>query len=324
MTQMARIHSVGGPEMLVAEDVDLPSPGTGEVLIRQTAIGVNFVDIYHRLGLYPLPALPVALGVEGAGGVEAIGPGVDTVAVGDRVAYAGLPVGGYAAARLIPADRLIRLPDTITETTAAAVMLRGLTAEMLMTKGRGIAAGDTVLIHAAAGGLGLILAQWAKSLGATVIGTVGTTAKAALARDYGTDHAILYREADFVAAVRDLTGGRGVDMAIDGIGGTTLGRTLDCVRPGGTVATIGRASGPVAEPDLAAAAARRSVDLTRPSVIAYIGDGTAYRIAAEALFAKLAEGLRVRIGETFPLADAARAHRAMEAGTTTGSPLLIP
>ena len=324
MTQMVRIHRVGGPEVLVAEDVDLPPPGADEVLIRQAAIGVNFVDIYHRLGLYPLPALPVALGIEGAGTVEALGAGVDAFRIGDRVAYAGLPVGGYAAARLIPADRLIRLPDAVSETTAAAAMLRGLTAEMLVTKDPGIRAGDTVLVHAAAGGLGLILTQWAKSVGATVIGTVGTTAKAELARGHGTDHTILYRETDFVAAVRELTGGRGVDIAVDGIGGTTLGRTLDCVRPGGTVATIGWAGGAIADPDIETAAARRSVTLTRPSVVGYIGDGAAYRRAADALFVKLVEGLRVTIGERFPLADAARAQRALEAGATTGSPLLIP
>ncbi|MGD9862979.1 MAG: quinone oxidoreductase [Pseudodonghicola sp.] len=324
MTRLIAMTAAGGPEVLSLCQVDLPPPAPGEVRLRQTAIGVNFVDIYHRTGLYPVPELPTALGVEGAGIVEALGDGVSGLALGDRVAYAGLPVGGYAAARNIPASRLVALPEGIDDRAAAAAMLRGVTAHMLLNRVYPVAAGTVVLVHAAAGGLGMLLTQWARALGATVIGTVGSEAKAAQARALGLDHAILYRTQDFVAEVRRLTGGRGVDVAYDGIGGDTLLRTLDAVRPFGTVASIGQAAGTLPQIPLSEIGPRRSLALARPSVFGYANDPTAYHAAAEAVFARIADGMRVTIGAEFDLAEAAEAQRQLEAGTTTGSVLLHP
>lgn len=314
----------GGPEVLRLVERDLPSPGPGEARVRHSAIGVNFVDIYHRTGLYPLPGLPAVPGVEGAGVVEAVGEGVQDVAVGDRVAYAGLPAGGYAQARNIAAGRLVRLPDDISDRLAAAAMLRGLTAHMLLHRVAAVGPGSTVLIHAAAGGLGLMLTQWARRLGAVTIGTVGSEAKAQLARDHGLDHAVLYRQTDFVAAVRELTGGQGVDVAVDGIGGDTLPRTLDCVRPFGLVASVGQAGGAIAPLAVAELGPRRSLALARPSVFAYANDLGSYGRAAAALFAQLRDGMAVTVGEEYPLAQAARAQADLEAGRTIGSLLLIP
>lgn len=314
----------GGPEVLRLAERDLPPPGPGEARVRHSAIGVNFVDIYHRTGLYPLPGLPAIPGVEGAGVVEAVGEGVREVAVGDRVAYAGLPAGGYAQARNIPAARLVRLPDDISERLAAAAMLRGLTAHMLLHRVAAVGPGSTVLIHAAAGGLGLMLTQWARRLGAVTVGTVGSEAKAQLARDHGLDHAVLYRQSDFVAAVRELTGGQGVDVAVDGIGGDTLPRTLDCVRPFGLVASVGQAGRAIAPLAVSELGPRRSLALARPSVFAYANDPGCYFRGAEALFAQLRGGMAVTVGEEYPLAQAARAHADLEAGRTTGSLLLIP
>lgn len=324
MVAVIALEEYGGAEVLRRRDVELPPPGAGEVRVRHAAMGVNFVDIYHRTGLYPLPALPAVPGVEGAGWVEKVGAGVEGLSPGDRVAYAGLPAGGYAEARNIPAARLVRLPDHVPERVAAASMLRGLTAHMLLHRVANVRPGQVVLIHAAAGGLGLILTQWARRLGAVTIGTVGSADKAGLARDHGLDHAILYREADFVAAVRDLTGGRGVDAAFDGIGGDTLPRTLDCVRPFGVVASVGQAGGPVAPLAVSEIGPRRSLALARPSVFAYANEPHAYAEGAAALFEQLAGGLAVTIGGEYPLADAAGAHRELEAGRTVGSLLLVP
>ncbi|MDJ0388690.1 quinone oxidoreductase [Roseomonas sp. E05] len=323
MTLVVQIRATGGPEVLVPAQQDLPRPAAGEVRLRQEAAGLNYVDVYHRTGLYLVPGLPAVIGVEGAGVVEELGAGVEGLAVGDRAAYAGLPVGGYAEARLIPAARLIRLPEAVATRSAAGAMLRGVTAHMLLHRVHALQPGETVLIHAAAGGLGLILAQWAKRLGATVIGTVGSEAKAELARRHGVDHAILYDRTDFVAGAREITGGTGVDYAIDGIGGDTLLRTLDCVRPFGTVASVGQAGGPVPALRVAELGPRRSLALARPSVFAYAADPAAYRMAAKAFLALLQTGLRVEIGAGFPLRDAAQAHRALEARRTTGSSLLL-
>lgn len=324
MVAVITLDETGGAEVLRHREVELPPPGAGEVRVRHSAIGVNFVDIYHRTGLYPLPALPAVPGVEGAGRVEAVGAGVGGWRPGDRVAYAGLPAGGYAEARNIPAARLVRLPDAVPERVAAASMLRGLTAHMLLHRVAAVRPGQVVLIHAAAGGLGLLLTQWARRLGALTIGTVGSEEKAGLARDHGLDHAILYREHDFAAAVRDLTGGRGVDVAFDGIGGDTLVRTLECVRPFGMVASIGQAGGPIAPLALSELGPRRSLALARPSVFAYANDPHCYAEGAAALFAQLADGLAVTVGAEYPLAEAAEAHRALEAGSTVGSLLLVP
>lgn len=324
MTRVVMLKTTGGPEVLAIAEVELPPPGAGEVRIRHSAIGVNFVDTYHRTGLYPMPADCAVPGVEGAGMVETVGAGVDGFAVGDRVAYAGLPVGGYAEARNIPAKRLVPLPDDISESTAAAAMLRGLTAHMLLTQVYPVSAGSTVLVHAAAGGLGLILTQWAKSLGARVIGTVGSCEKAEIASAMGLDYPVLYRETDFVDEVRRLTDGAGVDVAFDGIGCDTLLRTLDAVRPFGTVASIGQASGSL--PDLSPVdlGPRRSIALARPSVFAYANDPEFYRVASRELFRQIASGMRVTVGAEFALEEAATAHRMLEAGATTGSILLRP
>lgn len=321
MAKMVRIERVGGPAVMKLVDQAVPAPGPGEVRVRQTAIGVNFVDIYHRTGAYPLPGLPSGLGVEAAGEVEAVGEGVSGFAVGDRVAYGGLPPGSYAESRLVPTGRLLSLPAAIAPRLAAAALLRGLTAWMVLHRVCSVRPGQTILIHAAAGGVGVILTQWARRLGAVTIGTVGSEQKAALARAHGLDHAVLYRQSDFVAAVRDLTEGRGVDYAVDGIGGATLPRTLSVVRPFGMVASLGQTAGPIAPLDIGAL---RGIGLSRPSVLGLISDGTAYREAAAALFAVLADGLRVEIGAEYPLDAVAKAHEALEAGRTMGSVLLTP
>lgn len=324
MTLTIAMTAAGGPERLELLHTELASPAAGEVRLRQTAIGVNFVDIYQRTGLYPVPSLPAVLGVEGAGIVEAIGSGVTSLSIGNRVAYAGLPIGGYAQARNIAASRLILLPEGLDERTAATAMLRGLTAHMLLHRVYPVRAGTVLLVHAAAGGLGLIVTQWAKRLGATVIGTVGSRAKADLALRHGLDHAVLYRETDFVAEVRRLTAGTGVDLAIDGIGGDTLLRTLEVVRPFGTVASIGQAGGPIPVFSVEQLGPRRSLSLARPSILAYVADEAVYRAAARALFDQLALGLQVEIGAEFPLAAAAQAQAQLEKGATTGSILLVP
>lgn len=314
----------GGIDQFRRAERPLPPPGAGEAQIRHTAIGVNFVDIYHRTGLYPAGPLPAVLGVEGAGVVTAVGPGVEGLSAGMRVAYAGLPVGGYAQARNIAAERLVPVPDAIDDRTAAAAMLRGITAHMLLRRVRPVGPGSTVLVHAAAGGLGLVLTAWASRLGARVIGTAGSSAKADLARARGAEHVILYKEEDFVAEVRRLTQGVGVDVAYDGIGGDTLLRTLDAVRPFGMVASIGQAAGSLPQIALTDLGPRRSLALSRPSVFAYANDPVAYRQAAQDLFEEIARGLPVTIGAELPLARVADAHVMLERGETTGSLLLVP
>jgi NADPH2:quinone reductase len=323
MTNVVRIHEFGGPEALRLDAVELPPPGRGEALVRQSFAGVNYVDVYHRTGLYPLPQVPAVLGVEGAGTVAAVGPGVDSVAVGDRVAYTALPAGAYAAERLIPAERLLRLPAPISEQGAAGIMLRGVTAHMLLHRTYPVGPGTTILVHAAAGGLGLVVTQWAKLLGATVIGTVGSAEKARIARAAGLDHAILYRETSFVEVVKELTGRRGVDVAYDGIGASTLLETFDAVRPFGTVASIGQAGGPIPPIEVAQLGPRHSLSLSRPSVFGYMTDLGAYRTAATALLSLLEQDrINVPVGAVYPLADAARAHADLEGRRTTGSILL--
>ncbi|MCX5495484.1 quinone oxidoreductase [Kaistia dalseonensis] len=318
------LETTGPAENLHLVETAPGEPGPGEIRIRHDAIGVNFVDIYQRRGLYPLPGLPAVLGVEGAGVVEAIGAGVQGFGLGDRVTYAGLPVGGYQETRVIGAGRLLHLPDAIASRTAAAAMLRGLTAYMLLFRVYPVGPGTTVLVHAAAGGLGLILTQWAKRLGATVIGTVGSEEKAEIAIAHGLDHAILYRSVDVVAETRRLTDGRGVDVAYDGIGGDMLQRTLDCVRLFGTVASVGQAGGAIPPIDVNEIGPRRSLSLARPSVLHFANDPVAYRTAAKAVFAVLKEGLVVTIGTELDLADAVEAHRILESGRSSGSVLLRP
>ena len=324
MARMIRMTKPGGTDVLELADVPLPAPGPGEILVRQSAIGINFIDIYHRTGLYPLPSMPAVPGVEGAGVVVAAGPGVAHVKPGDRIAYAGAPVGAYASERLLPAARAIPLPPAITDEVAAAAMVKGLTAHMLLTRVYRVEAGTWVLVHGAAGGLGSLLTAWAKRLGARVIGTVGSGAKADIARANGADHVIIGRDADFGREVAALTEGRGVHVAYDGIGGETLRKTLACVRPFGTVASIGQPAGPIPPIDVEELGPKRSLSLARPSIMAYISDTETYRRAAADVLAVLQDGIAPLIGRSYPLAEAAAAQADLEAGRTTGSLLLVP
>ncbi len=324
MTHAVRIHRTGGPEVLTYEEVALGPPGTGELRIRQTAIGLNFIDTYHRSGLYPLPSLPAILGREGAGVVEAVGAGATGFSVGDRVAYP-MAAGAYAVERNLPADLAVRLPDGISDRLAAGMLLKGLTAQYLLRRSYKVRPGDTVLIHAAAGGVGLIACQWAKQLGATVIGTVGTPEKADLARSHGCTHAILYRGEDFVARVREITGGAGVPVVYDSVGRDTFLRSLDCLAPLGTLVSFGQSSGAVAPFDIGLLATKGSLSLTRPTLATFIARPDELRAAAEELFdLVLARSVRIEVRQTYPLAEAARAHRDLESRHTTGSTLLLP
>ena len=324
MNHAIRIHQTGGPDVLCWETVDVPAPAAGEATVRHHAVGLNFIDTYHRTGLYPLP-LPSGIGLEGAGVVEAVGDGVPDLKVGDRVAYAGGPLGAYAQVRNIPAHRLLKLPDAIDFKTAAAMLLQGLTATYLFRRTYRVQPGDAVLIHAAAGGVGLIACQMAKALGATVIGTVGSAAKGELARAHGCDHVIDYSREDFTRRVREITGGEGVPVVYDGVGKDTFMGSLDSLRPLGMMVAYGNASGPVPPFDLLLLTQKGSLYITRPTVANY----TAKRADLEALGAELFEmvgsgRVRIEINQTYPLADAAQAHRDLEARRTTGSTILLP
>ncbi len=318
-----RIHSHGGPEVLRWEEIDLAPPGPREVLVRQTAVGLNYIDTYHRTGLYPLD-LPAVLGREAAGIVEAVGTGTVELREGDRVAYALHP-GAYAEAQLVPEACLVPLPAEIGDRTAAAMMLKGLTAHYLVRRTHRVAPGDAVLIHAAAGGVGSIACQWAKHLGATVIGTVGSEDKAELARANGCDHTLLYREEDVVARVREITRGRGVRVVYDSVGRATFEQSLDCLAPLGLLVSFGQSSGSVAPLDVGRLATKGSLFLTRPTLATYVARREDLLAAARELFELVRGGvLRVGIGQTYPLREAERAHRDLEARRTTGSTLLIP
>ncbi len=325
MTKAIRIYETGGPEVMRWEDVDPGQPEPGEALVRHEAVGLNFIDVYHRTGLYPLPALPATPGMEGSGIVEAIGEGVTEVTVGDRVAYAGIPPGAYAEVRRIPAHRLVQLPEKISFQQGAAMMLQGMTARYLLRGCYDVKKGDTILIHAAAGGVGSIVCQWAKHLGATVIGTVGSPAKAELARAHGCDHTILYNDEDFTARTKEITGGNGVDVAYDSVGQATFMQSLDCLRPMGMMVSFGQASGSVPPLDLGELAARGSLFLTRPSLMAYTAAREDLLNHAGDLFEVVQSGaVKIEVNQTYPLAEAARAHRDLEARKTTGSTILIP
>jgi len=324
MSHAIRIHATGGPEVLRWEEVAVGAPAPGEARVRHAAVGLNFIDTYHRSGLYPIP-LPAVLGMEGAGVVEAVGPGVTEVAVGDRVAYAGGPVGAYARERLIPAHRLVPLPDSIDDVQAAGMMLKGLTAHYLVRRTYRVKPGDTVLVHAAAGGVGLLLCQWAKHLGATVIGTVSSDEKAAHARAAGCDHPIVTSREDFVVAVRSLTGGRGVPVVYDSVGRDTWDGSLDCLAPLGLMVSYGNASGPVPPISPLVLSAKGSLFLTRPTLMTYTAARADLLTAAAELFEVAGAGaLRVEVRQTYPLAEAARAHRDLEARRTVGSSVLLP
>jgi NADPH2:quinone reductase len=323
MVRSIELVGTGGVEQLQPSRRPLPAPGEGELRVRHDAAGVNFIDVYYRTGLYPL-SLPTVLGVEGAGVVETVGDGVQGFTVGDRVAYAGAPMGGYAEARNLPASRAIKLPDNVDTRVAAAAMLRGLTVQMLLRGPRPAAPGSTILVHAAAGGLGQLLTRWATRMDLTVIGTVSSEAKAQVARAAGAEHVIVGRDADFVAQTLALTDGRGVDVAYDGLGGDYLRRTFDAVAPFGMVVNVGQAAGPV-PPVVVTDLSKQALALWRPSVMAYVTDIPRYRTAAADLLGALATGdLTVEIGGEYALEDAGQAHADLEAGRTTGSLLLIP
>ena len=324
MDIQVQISAPGEAGQLEVAANPLPAPGEAEIRVRHEAIGVNFIDIYHRSGLYPMPRLPAVLGVEGAGTVEAVGQGVTMLRPGDRIAYGGAPVGAYAATRLLPALQAVRLPEEISARDAAASLLRGLTAHMLLTRTYPVTSGSVLLVHAAAGGLGAILTRWAKHLGAVVIGTVGSETKGETARANGADHVIIGRNADIVTAIATITGGRGVDFAIDGIGGEMLARTLACVRRFGTIASIGQAAGPIPPVPVEALGPQRSLNLARPSVMAYSAEPDTYRDAAAQVLAMMRAGVRAEIGREYALAEASKAHADLEGGRSTGSLLLIP
>jgi NADPH2:quinone reductase len=319
------VHEIGGPEVLRFEEVEVPPPGPGEALVRHRAIGLNFVDIYVRSGVYPPPSLPYTPGSEGAGVVEAVGTGVSEVRVGDRVAYVGGPLGSYSEARVIPARFLVKLPEGIDEATAAAAMLKGLTAEFLIHSTYAVKAGETILVHAAAGGVGLILCQWAKHLGATVIGTVGSDEKAKLAAGHGCAHTINYSREDFVARVKEITASKGVPVVYDSVGQATFMKSLDCLRPRGLIVSFGQSSGIVPPFSINILAGKGSLYLTRPTLATYAARREDLEAGARRLFDVLASGaVRCEVKRTFKLADAAAAHRALGQRETTGSSILLP
>jgi NADPH2:quinone reductase len=321
MPHAIRIHQAGGPDVLQWEEVDVGEPGSGEVRLRQEAAGLNYIDVYHRTGLYP-QQLPFTPGVEGAGVVEAVGADVSDLKVGDRVAYAG-PIGGYAEERLIAADRLVRLPDAIATEQAAAAMLQGMTVWMLLRQVHRVQHGETILIHAAAGGVGLIACQWAKALGATVIGTVGSDEKAELARAHGCDHPIVYTREDFVAEVQRITGGAKLPVVYDSIGKDTFMRSIDCLAPRGLMVSYGNASGPVDPIEPGLLAQKGSLFLTRPTLFTYTASRADLDAAAGELFDMMASGkVKVEVKQRYALKNAADAHRDLEARKTTGSTVL--
>jgi NADPH2:quinone reductase len=324
MSRAIRIHTTGGPEVLRWEEAPALRPGSGEVSVRQSAVGVNFIDIYYRTGLYPLPSLPATLGMEAAGTVEEIGPGVEGLAVGDRVTYVHGP-GAYCEERVLPAARVVKLPACIDERTAAAMMLKGMTAEYLLRRTYKVRSGDTVLIHAAAGGVGLIACQWASHLGATVIGTVGSAEKAELARAHGCHHPILYREQSFLDEVKRITNGRGVPVVYDSVGRDTFDDSLRCLHPRGLLVLFGQSSGTVPPFDLARLGQSGSLYVTRPSLAAYTATREDLEHSARALMAVVESGaVRVEIPQTYPLSETAQAHRDLESRRTTGSIVLLP
>jgi NADPH2:quinone reductase len=320
MVHGVRVHAVGGPDRLSWDEIDVGAPGPGDVRIKQRAAGLNFIDVYHRSGLYPLASLPAVIGMEGAGDVVALGAGVTSLALGDRVAYAGV-LGGYAEERLIAADKLVKIPAAISYETAAAMMLAGMTVRYLLRETYTVGPGTVLLFHAAAGGVGLIACQWARALGATLIGTVSTDQKAELARANGAAHVIVTSREDFVARVREITGGKGCDVVYDGIGKDTFPKSLDCLRPRGLWVSFGNASGPV--PPFELTQLKGSLFATRPSLMAYTATHAELDANAQDLFRMVESGaVKIAVNQTFPLREAAEAHRLLEARKTTGSTVL--
>jgi NADPH:quinone reductase len=324
MTKAVRFHKTGGPEVLQVDDVQVGNPGDGQARVKNTAIGLNFIDTYHRSGLYPLP-LPSGIGLEAAGVVDAVGNGVTHVKPGDRVGYAGGPPGAYSEVRLVPADRLVKVPGGISDKEVAAMMLKGLTVQYLIHRVYHVERGETVLFHAAAGGVGLIACQWLKALGVTVIGTVGSDEKAKIAKAHGCDHTIVYTRENFVERVKQITGGAKVPVVFDSVGKDTFMGSLDCLKPRGLLAMFGNGSGPVAAFDLNLLAAKGSLYVTRPSLMAYTARREDLEAGAKELFDVVKSGkVKIEINQTYKLADAVQAHRDLEARKTTGSTVLLP
>ena len=322
MVRTVIIETAGGAEQLKIADWEVGAPGPGEVRVAHKACGLNFIDVYQRSGLYPLQ-LPHALGMEASGIVTAVGDGVTHLSEGDRVAYAAMPPGAYSEARVMPAAQVCRLPDDISFETGAAMMLQGLTVEYLFHRITPIKKGDTVLFHAAAGGVGLIACQWAKSEGITLIGTAGSDEKCALAMEHGATHCINYRDDDFVAKVKEITNGKGVDVVMDGVGKDTFDKSLDCLMPLGFMISFGNASGPVPPVNLLTLASKGSLKLTRATLFTFLADHARCQAMAQNLFDKVSSGaITIRIGQTFPLEEVAAAHRALEGRETTGSTIL--
>ena len=325
MTHAIRVHEHGGPEVLRYEEHEAGRPGSGEVLIRHTAIGLNFIDVYFRTGLYPAPAgLPLVPGGEAAGEVVEVGGDVKGLKAGDRVAYT-FPTGAYAKFRVMPADRLVKVPDGISDEDAAGMMLKGMTAEYLLRRTYPVKKGDTVLFHAAAGGVGLIFGQWARALGATTIGTAGSAEKVELAREHGYDHVINYREDDFVTRVQEITGGRKCDVVYDSVGKDTFPGSLDCLRVRGTFVSFGQASGPIPPFSISLLQQKGSLYATRPTLFQYIGTREDLEASAKALFDAVRSGaVKIKINQRYALQDAGKAHADLEARRTTGTTILLP
>lgn len=322
MPHAIRVHNYGGPEAMQWEPVEVPPPGAGEVTLRHAAVGLNYIDVYHRTGLYPQPSLPFTPGSEGAGEVIAVGEGVSSIAMGDRVAYAG-PIGAYSEERNIPADRVVKLPEGIDYETAAAMMLQGMTTCYLLRKTYDVGPGTVMLFHAAAGGVGLIACQWAAALGATIIGTVGSAEKGELARAHGCTHVINYREEDFVARVKDITDGAMCDVVYDSVGKDTFPASLDCLKLRGLWVSFGNASGKVPPLDIGMLAAKGSLFITRPTLASYIATRSDLEETANDLFDVVTSGkVKINVNQTYPLREAAQAHRDLEARKTTGSTVL--
>jgi len=325
MSKAIRIHETGGPEVLTWEEYDPGTPGPGEVKIVHEAVGLNFIDVYHRTGLYPLPSLPVVPGLEGAGVVQDVGDGVTEFSKGDRVAYAGVPPGAYSEVRCIPAHRLVMLPEEISTHDAAGMMLQGMTARYLLKGCFDVQPGSILLIHAASGGVGSIMCQWAKHIGAITIGTVGSLDKADMAKANGCTHTVLYQEENFQEEVRKITRGRGVDVVYDSVGQDTFMKSLDCLRPLGTMVSFGQSSGPVGSIDISILAAKGSLFLTRPSLMHYTAERSDLLVHAQDLFEVVVSGaVKMHIMQEYALKDAARAHQDLEDRKTTGSSILIP
>ncbi|MEX0753119.1 MAG: quinone oxidoreductase [Xanthobacteraceae bacterium] len=324
MVAAVRVHKLGGPEVLTYEQIEIGPPGPGQVRIRQRACGINFIDTYFRTGLYPAPSLPFVAGNEGAGDVVAVGEGVKDLKAGDRVAYV-VTFGGYAEERLLPAERAVKLPDAISYEQAAGMMLKGMTARYLLRRTFKVEKGTTLLLQAAAGGVGLIASQWASHLGATVIGTAGSKEKAALAKAHGCQHAILYREEDFVARVKEITGGKLCDVVYDGVGKATFPASLDCLRPLGLFVSFGNASGPIEAFNPSILQQKGSLFMTRPTLVHYIASREDLLASANDLFAVVTNGaVKIPVNQKYSLKDAAKAHRDLESRATTGSSILIP